>query len=65
MAGTPHREDTLSEYPDTPAEDVPEVEPVGEPHPGTASEEDHEDVDRLRGDDADAPEDTGKPEESQ
>lgn len=43
------------------AEETPEVEPVGEPHPDTAGEESHEDVDMFRGEEADPPSDTGRP----
>jgi hypothetical protein len=51
------REDHVNKETEHPTE----VEPVGEPYPDTAGEEDHEDVDRFRGNDADAPEDTGRP----
>lgn len=47
----------------TDTEHPTEVEPADEPGSASAGAEDHENVDMFRGDEADAPEDTGKPEE--
>lgn len=48
---------------DTPPVEVTELDPTptNEPPAATAGEEDHSDPDTLRGDDADAPADTGTP----
>lgn len=40
---------------------LPDPDPADEPTADTAGEVSHENPDDFRGDDADAPEDTGKP----
>ena len=47
--------------PQTPPVDVTEVDQADEPTATTAGEDDHSDPEVFRGDDADAPADTGKP----
>ncbi len=51
---------TPADQSETPEQPEPTPEPSPEPPATTAGEENHADVDKFRGDDADAPADTGK-----